>query len=273
MTTTKVVPKNDRDSAGGRTEERLTANQALRVVPIDKIGVDPSYQRGVRGKHKKIVTEFDANALGVPVVGEREDGSLWIVDGLQRMTALSKLERKTMRAEVFKSDGPEHEAAIFRKINQNRTKLTPGELFQARLTEGDEAAWAIKKLVEAEGMRLVTNAGRHEAASQSSREVTAINTLVRIYETQGGGAISFALKAIQGGWPNDPVWLKSDLIKALAGFYHAHDGAVDLGRLTDRMMTTTPAKVMYSAGLGAGDRSTNATAIVEKLYRKQLRRK
>jgi hypothetical protein len=71
----------------------LVVKSALRVVKLSDLSVDQSYQREVKSGHKSIVSDFNEEALGVPLVGQRSDGSLWIVDGLQRVTALKKLGR------------------------------------------------------------------------------------------------------------------------------------------------------------------------------------
>src|SRR5262249_39485041 len=100
--------------------ERLGVKAAVREGPLEMLKSDPTYQRDVKRGHKKIVADFNETALGVPLVGEREKGTLWIVDGLQRITALRKLNWTHVKAEVFASKGPEHEAEIYRIINGNR---------------------------------------------------------------------------------------------------------------------------------------------------------
>lgn len=48
-----------------KNAELLTTDRAFRVVPVADIGVDKTYQRDVKGKHRRIVTDFDKDAFGV----------------------------------------------------------------------------------------------------------------------------------------------------------------------------------------------------------------
>lgn len=257
----------------------LTTKTALRVVNIEDIGFDPSYQRDVVRSHRKIVSEFDENALGVPLVGQRSDGTLWCVDGRQRLTALGKLGKKTVRAEVFVSSGPEHEANVFKLVNGGRTKLQPGELFRAKLTAGDQEAWAIKSAVEAAGFKLLITRGRTGGGHGETawREVRAVTTLTLVYRMGGAGSdggkrITRTLKAAAEAWPGDMLAANSDIIGGIGQFYqHIGDDSVDDARLVDRLKQTTPAKLLYSAGLGIGGRHANVAEMVGKMYAKRKR--
>ena len=102
----------------------LTTERALRIVAVADLQVDPSYQRCVKPNHKKIARDFDPNALGVPLVGQREDHSLWIVDGQQRVEALKLLGKVNVRVEVFASKGPEHEAHVFTRCHAELGRAT-----------------------------------------------------------------------------------------------------------------------------------------------------
>src|SRR5688572_29909905 len=124
--------------------KKLVTKSALRTVDLDLLAVDSAYQRDVRHGHKKIIADFNDQALGIPLIGEREDSTLWIVDGLQRITALKALGKTKARVEVFASKGIEHEAEVFKLVNLNRTKLKPVEEFKALLAAHDKESWDIK---------------------------------------------------------------------------------------------------------------------------------
>jgi hypothetical protein len=244
--------------------------QALRVVKIDDIQYDASYQRDLVAGHKRIVSDFDPEALGIPVVGQREDGTLWCVDGRQRLAALKKLGRKEVRVEVFASKGPEHEAAVFSKINKNRTKLNAQQLFFAALTAGDEDAWAIKKICEAEGFDLPRGRLSETITNETAaKKVVAFQALNRIYRRGGEEALKFVLSTIKRVWEIDPMRTKGILLQGLYIFWLRHKGDVDQERLVPRLNTTTPAKIIYSAGMGIGGYETNIADVIEKIYRKR----
>jgi hypothetical protein len=263
--------------------KRMVAGSALRVLPLDEIGHDPSYQREPLDQSwRRIVADFDPVALGIPVVGEREDGSKWVVDGLQRLTALRKMEKREVRAEVFASDGPEHEASVFRKINKLRTALKPLQIFRAMLTEGDATAWLIKNVAEEYGLEIPANSGPHTGGGNTPEKVSinlsCINAVQRVYRRGDEVALRFVLstmRKLKPGekgvevWPGDPQRLRDTIVLGLFKFWADLEGTVDQDRLIDRLNTTTPAKVMYQASLGVGDKTANAADVILRLYNKR----
>ncbi len=257
--------------------KRLVVKSALRVVDIDTLNVDPAYQRDVKPKHKKIVADFQEEALGIPMVGEREDGTLWIVDGLQRITALKKLGRKNLRADVFNSRGVEHEAEVYKRINMDRTKLTPGEVFKSLLAGHDKMAWEIKECVESCGYLLQLSGGGNNKKKQNAREVNCINTLVREYRENGIEGIRFALLTAKEAWPDDRMGVHNSMMGGLCTFYARNQGVVDLERLYPRLKgrDITPHKILYAANSASlGNNLWHAVAdVIEKIYRKRQRGK
>lgn len=254
--------------------KRTIVKAALRVVRLDALHVDPAYQRDVKRKHTLIVENFNEEALGIPLIGERQDGTLWIVDGLQRITALKKLGKKEARVEIFASDGSEHEAKVFKLVNLNRTKLSPSEEFRALLTAHDEAAWRIKNAVESVGFKVVL--GKSGGSSEArATELTCINTL-RDLERRPNGVegIKFALAAVKASWPGDDKGPYNYVVGGLAHFFFRHDGVVDTDRLYPRLSTVTPMKLMYTAqqlvSSGTGAQSERVADVIEKVYRKRL---
>ena len=258
---------------------KLVVKSALRIVDVADLQVDPSYQRGLVPKHKKIASGFNPEALGIPIVAEREDGSKWIVDGQQRIAALRILGRTKVRVELFNSRGPEHEAEVFRLINLNRTKLRSTDEYFALLTAGDKAAWKVKELVEAAGFRIV----RGHANEDRTPDQMILSTpgvfmqIIRGKDGKSGGdgpgCLAFVLAAIKGSWVADPQRGKSEIIDGLAKFFVRHEGVVDIDRLIPRLGTTTCAKLLYSAKLGVGDRGNNVADVIERLYRKRAVKK
>lgn len=252
-----------------KTKKRVVKS-AVRFVNLDELKTDPSYQRDVLESHKKIAKDFMPEALGVPLVAQRDDGDLMLVDGLQRVSALRGMGKSKVLAEVFASRGPEHEAEVFRRVNKNRTKLTPGQLFKAMLTEGDKTAWEIKETVEQTGftLKLGTHGGKNTKTSY--KEVSCVNTMLNVVKTCGTEGLKFALTAISRSWENDPLATYNYVVAGLALFHKNQEGGVDLDRLVPRLQTTTPGKLIYSAGLGNWDKATNMAELLKTVYRKRL---
>jgi hypothetical protein len=266
--------------------KQLVKENALRVIDIEPLKIDPSYQRELKPSHQKIADNYVKEAIGIPLVGEREDGSLWIVDGQQRVAGLRKMGRGKVRVEVFRSDGPEHEAKVFRLVNKERVRLSSGELFHAALAEGDQLAWQIKDCVEACGFTLKLGSGaaftartrvpgisagsKHGEPSLAAREVTCVSMLIEVTKKFGLLSLRFALDTIAKAWDNDPQATYNVIVYGLAAMHAKYKGGIDVDRLVRNLQTTTCGKIVYTSGLGTEDRKTAVLAVFERLYRKRV---
>jgi hypothetical protein len=262
---------------------RKVQKNALRVVSLDDLKADQSYQRPENDRApRKMAENYDPVAFGIPLVGEREDGSLWIVDGQQRIAALrlrvknkvTANAQKWVRVEIFKSEGPEHEAAVFKKINKDRTQLKPLQLFNAMLVAGDQHVWKIKELVEKHGFKIPKSNGRPGGARTTDENramyVSAVNQLSKILARGGEKSLEFVLSVVKEVWDTDPLRTKSEILGGLWQFWIRHKGVVDLERLVPRLNSTKPQKILYSAGMGVSNAEGNVADVIERVYRKRL---
>jgi hypothetical protein len=102
----------------------LDQHPAVVELPVSSLRVDDTYQDRPREKMiVQIVQNFTPALLGIALVSERPDGSLYIVDGETRRQAL--LQRggpDTMRCQVFKTSGCTEEALFFSLVNSNQSR-------------------------------------------------------------------------------------------------------------------------------------------------------
>lgn len=254
-----------------KNEVKKVVKAALCVLDLDKIQSDSSYQREIKPKHLKIVSDFNEDALGVPLVGQREDGSYWIVDGLQRIAALLKMGKKTIRAEVFASQGPEHEATIFKLVNMNRTKLNAIEEFRALLTSHDELAWKVKDTIEAYGYKISMSSQGKMKGTDTSKQLTCIKTLLSEVGRFGTEALQFTLTVIDASWPGDPLGVYNGMIAGMCSFWRRRKELTDLERFIARCKTVTPQRVLYTAQQMklTQNLETAVADQLEKVYRKK----
>lgn len=250
----------------------LVVKNALRQVEISTLQVDNSYQRQLNNKAiNKIAKNYDPVAFGIPLVGERNDGSLWIVDGQQRIGFLrSDKKYKWVRVEVFASKGPEHEAEVFRLVNKNRTPLKPIEMFHALLTAGDEDMWSIKEIIEKAGFKIPRgeSKGVQESHENRSLKIHCIGAVSRVYRDCGKEGLEFILNVLSKIWDNDHNRTSDAIIGGLGSFYNNREKVVDIDRLVVRLAKTTPNKILYSAQLGVGNRHSVVSQLIDKFYRK-----
>ncbi len=263
--------------------ERIVVKNALRVLDLNDLKIDRSYQRGVTLGAQKIADNYNPVSFGIPLVGERDDGSFWVVDGQQRIEALKirngagKMNNphKNVRCEVFASRGPEHEAEIFKEVNKDRTRLEPLQLFHAMLTAGEEHCWKLKKLAEKYGFAIPRGKGHgtKDDPETRSKQLYCVDALGRTLTRNGEDCLEFVLETISKIWPNDPLRTKNTIVSGLRLFWKNHDGVVDMERLIPRLMSTTPAKILYQAGLGISSGDSNVADLIERLYNKRSTKK
>jgi hypothetical protein len=272
-----VTPEKTPTSAKAPAKVMVTAvkmpKMGTRTVAVSELQTDPSYQRDVKPKHKKIVANFDPHSFGVPIIAEREDKSLWIVDGLQRITAIRELGHTEVHVRVFRSEGAEHEAAVYKRVNLDRTKLTSQEEFKALLTAHDPVAWAIKETVESCRYRLMLGTRSRPRA----RDLTCFKTLISIHNTKGPEALKFALNMLTRCWPGDQEGTQSSFLDGLATFYADNAETIELKKLVPRWKTAQVHDITYAAagqakiiGSGAGTRARLVAQQLERLAKKRM---
>lgn len=210
-----------------------------RMLYCEDLAIAPAYQRTiVPAQVGRITREFDNDAFGSLVVGERDDGSLWVVDGLQRLTAARKLGIQRVPCDVFASEGQRHEAKIFRLKNKNRTNVSAVVLFRALLAEGDDESLAIRQIVNSTGLKI----GEADLGSRwpNIRCVTAVQ---RVFAR---GNLELTLGVICDAWPGDEDALNGHIIEGLSIFLRRCQ-PVNIRELTRKLRDKTPADVLRFA--------------------------
>jgi len=114
-----------------------------RMVLDRDLNIDPAYQRDEVSiaNTRALARTLRWDSFGVVVVFEREDGSLWVVDGQQRILALrlrGDFPARGIPARVFKSRGPAHEAEAFLAMNTGRKPVRAAEKYHAGVLSNHE---------------------------------------------------------------------------------------------------------------------------------------
>lgn len=214
-----------------------------RMVDVDSLNVAEEYQREMIVPHvNEMEKQFDPEAFGLPLAGERDDGSLWLVDGFQRVSAARHLGIKRVPCEIVKSRGVEHEAELFRK-RARRRNLSACQLFKALVAEGNEEAHEI--------LRIVNQAGLNVAGMAQSRRggtIACIKSCRDAFKLGGAEHLLLVLTTLKRAWGggHENAYHQA-MVDGLSLFLFRYHGEVDIRRLTGKMATESPLHVLGQA--------------------------
>jgi hypothetical protein len=184
-------------SAGAVTGLNLQEAGSAEVVEIANINVDPAYQRDLRHDLvNKIGRGYDIVKAGPVLVSEREDSTLWMVDGQHRMAGAQQAGETELFAHVVHGLTQAQEAEL-RLARNDRKSDTQQEKWRSRLVMGDPKAEAITELVLQYGTEInLSPVGTHG--------INAIATLELLWDIDNTGVwLGRVLKVIDDAF-NDP---------------------------------------------------------------------
>ena len=201
----------------------------IRHVELDKLNIDPYYQRhGAGVRYRKLVDShvdsikrgFDPRAAGLLVVNERTDGTIWIIDGANRLFAMLDLGYEKWECIYYSHLTYEEEASIFHKGN-NRKALTAGGKFNARVLGGDASALTMVEIAKRHGFTLNT-----KAKSDTLDNLRAVVVLDKILEQFGEDVLDETLYVLKNSWNRNESEklqkLSRNIVGGLALFIQAY---------------------------------------------------
>jgi uncharacterized protein YodC (DUF2158 family) len=199
-----------------RTRAMKIKRRKIAVFEIAELHIADEYQREVIAAHVAKIggDEFVEEALGLPCVGVRSDGTKSVVDGMQRVTALRDMGYTHVECEWFESRGQEHEALVF-LLKNNYKRLKSHELFKARLTAGDEETRLIYEAICESGL------GVRGIPSKHRRSFQAVSSAKAAFKLGGGPLLTRALGLLKKAWgdQHDDAF-KGDIMHGLAEMLH-----------------------------------------------------
>jgi hypothetical protein len=214
-----------------------------RQLSVDVLSVAKPYQRTVIAHQvNRMARRFDDDAFGSLLVGRRADSTMWVVDGLQRLSAAKKIGRAKVPCRIFESRGQQHEAAVFRLVNAERSKCSPLVIFHAAMAEGDEGAAAITACVESFDLKIAAADGRGGVWPC----VKCIRSVEKCFARGGVEHLRDTLDVLCNCWGGDDDALRGDILDGMSLFLHKCDGA-DKNRLVKQLRTKRVADVLQFA--------------------------
>lgn len=209
------------DSAkGGRQMgPQVGAPPSLEQVPLDRLHIDPAYQRAVDGAQsrriiRRMVQEWNW-ALCQPLsVSRRADGALYVLDGQHRLNgARQRGDIHYLPCVIASNLDLAGEAATFVKLNTERQKLGENDVFMGMLAAGDPDAAQVQDLLTSAGW---TMARTKNVKAWKPGQLLCGPMLVRLLKMRGAGPVQFALNVLRAAYPETPVTITATLLAALA---------------------------------------------------------
>lgn len=241
-----------------------------RLIKIEELNVGHAYQRTVkRSVVAKIKKNYDGSAFGTLIVGQRKDGTLWVVDGQQRMTAAKEMGHSEVPCSVMESRGSAHEAEVFRVINGGRQNITRNELFKAALEAGDSQSVEIVAAIERMGFVLGLSAG----SNSKPNVIRQAAPMEKIYDWGKIPMVEKVLRCINSAWSNEQSATKSFVLTGIAKFFRMYPEA-DEKRVQKVLKEMSPNQILRHADdarqLMGGNRDLVVSRVIAMQYNKRL---
>lgn len=153
--TTRSAEKIDKVARYGW--EPAKGHGELRSLDKRLLNVDRENYQRTRNEKKvlDVARAFSWIAFGALTVAEREDGSLWIVDGQHRHEGAMKRNDVTMvPCVVYRVEALKEEAQGFLDINVGRKPLTTADTHKARVATGDPDSLLLEEIATRHGYRV-----------------------------------------------------------------------------------------------------------------------
>lgn len=211
--------------------DRIVMHSSVKDVPLAKMKVSGLSQRDLRPARVNYLTsEFDPEQFGYPVVNMR-DGFFWVIDGQHRIEAVKLYlgddwAKQSVTCRVYTGLTEQEEAEMFDRLNN---QLTVGmfDKFKVRVTAGRQTECAVQKIVEKSGLKI--------SRSKGEGSISAVGTLVKVYDRAGATTLHRALILAFNSF-GDPG-LSDRIIDGMARVCERYNGALDDDDAIERFKT------------------------------------
>lgn len=236
----------------------------LEWLSIQQLVIDPEYQREItpqgRSNVRRIAGAFSWSMFAPVIVASVGSNKFAIIDGQHRTTAAALCGIEKVPCAIIEAKRGE-QAAAFKAINGNITRLSSIQIHHAAVAAGDASAQRIDKVCKTAGVVVLRYPKPHNTIA--SGETMAVGALRRVLDTFGDEPVVAALGAINsagGGYPGN---LRAPIIRAVTELLSEHKdwrGA----RLKAAFEEIYPDEMLVeSMTKAARQRGTSATAILK----------
>lgn len=183
-----------------------------------------SYDQGITDM---IVAAFDADAFGYPVINERDDGILWIVDGQHRIAAVASVygDEISIPCEVYHGLTEAEEAELFLQ-RDNRRAITSFDKFRIGVAAGRKTETEINTILEACGLHIARGPGQHS--------VMAVQALRRVYQVGGEVVLARTLAVLRDSYGK--AGYQSSFVHGMGLVFSRYNDKVDMDQMVERLL-------------------------------------
>lgn len=176
-----------------------------------------------------LLSNFDLDRIGMPVLNERSDGTYYILDGQHRKEALVRWlgegwEKQKIECEVFIGLTEAEESAMFLALNDT---LRVGVLdkFRASVNAGFVDQVHIQKIVEGAGLCISTD--------KVPGAISAVGTLQKVYHRSDGDTLSRTLRIVRDAFGDSGF--RAQVIDGIGHLCQRYNGVLDESVAIDRL--------------------------------------
>ena len=192
----------------------------LAWLPVDKLSVDPRYQRRLDSRQSqnlidKIATNFRWARFQALLAVEADDG--WrVIDGQHRFTAAKRRGIDRVPAVVLPDGDIAEQAAAFIGANRDRVAVSAQALFHAELAAGEPEALTLDRHARAAGIEIVHY--RISNAELGTRRTAAVPALRRILRRFGEVTLARSIGLVAHAWRDQAGSLRAPFFMTVALF-------------------------------------------------------
>lgn len=194
--------------------------QKLEWLSLKSLVIDPEYQREItpvgRKNVRRIAESFNWSMFAPIIVAAIGDNRYAIVDGQHRATAAALVGIDRVPCAIIEAKRGE-QAAAFRAINGNTTRLHAIHLFNAAVAAGDADALAVLDVCKRGGISILRN-----IRPLKDRETHAVKTISTAIARFGPDTAVLGLRAIVHSGDGRAEELNKTIIWGVIETLHDH---------------------------------------------------